>query len=615
MSTESVKSFIPALSPLPDNAEESLTLDFILPRLLYIGDVPITATISGAALLYRLLEDYPSDRLVIAQGNIWSEQPEWGHGDSSKSLSNVRYETLAVGRSRLLHSRFAKVYAAHLQLTARLRARTVNTLVKTFHPEAILTVAHGFSWVTAAAVAESLRIPLHLIVHDDWVSCNHLSNRMREFGRGQFAKVYRQAKTRFCASPYMAEEYERRYGINGTVLYPSQSTFTPVFESSCDSETQHFPTVSYAGTINSGGYAQSILNLAKVLEKFSGRVLLFSPHSKNELANFGLDRPNIVAHPLLDHHHLVEHLRKESDVLFIPMSFEPSDNQNMKELRAHNHEVYCVNSSWNNGEFGRLINEAEIPAKELPLGFISKTLSWSAIRMTLDQLQRVPSLWWNYRKLLRAFKPQVVVHSNFHHLILLWPLLSGTTNVFHVHDSFQPTRFYRVVLKLLEMRLRLFIGVSKFVAQSLVDLGMPRTKVAHVLNGIAEVHPSDKLKPLAAGRHDPLRIGIIGQVGQWKGHDLLVDALQLLKSRGDRFVCRIFGDGDPIYSAALKDKIIGSGLSYEMEWKGFVIDKNSIYSSIDLCVVPSRALEPFGMVAAEASLHACVSRSTHPTSE
>jgi len=275
----------------------------------------------------------------------------------------------------------------------------------------------------------------------------------------------------------------------------------------------------------------------------------------------------------------------------------------MKELRAHNHEVYCVNSSWNNGEFGRLINEAEIPAKELPLGFISKTLSWSAIRMTLDQLQRVPSLWWNYRKLLRAFKPQVVVHSNFHHLILLWPLLSGTTNVFHVHDSFQPTRFYRVVLKLLEMRLRLFIGVSKFVAQSLVDLGMPRTKVAHVLNGIAEVHPSDKLKPLAAGRHDPLRIGIIGQVGQWKGHDLLVDALQLLKSRGDRFVCRIFGDGDPIYSAALKDKIIGSGLSYEMEWKGFVIDKNSIYSSIDLCVVPSRALEPFGMVAAEASLH------------
>jgi len=330
MSTESVKSFIPALSPLPDNAEESLTLDFILPRLLYIGDVPITATISGAALLYRLLEDYPSDRLVIAQGNIWSEQPEWGHGDSSKSLSNVRYETLAVGRSRLLHSRFAKVYAAHLQLTARRRARTVNTLVKTFHPEAILTVAHGFSWVTAAAVAESLRIPLHLIVHDDWVSCNHLSNRMREFGRGQFAKVYRQAKTRFCASPYMAEEYERRYGINGTVLYPSQSTFTPVFESSCDSETQHFPTVSYAGTINSGGYAQSILNLAKVLEKFSGRVLLFSPHSKNELANFGLDRPNIVAHPLLDHHHLVEHLRKESDVLFIPMSFESSDNQNMR---------------------------------------------------------------------------------------------------------------------------------------------------------------------------------------------------------------------------------------------------------------------------------------------
>src|SRR4030095_12339472 len=38
-----------------------------LPRLLYIADVPVEASFHGSTLLYRLLQNYPSERLFILE--------------------------------------------------------------------------------------------------------------------------------------------------------------------------------------------------------------------------------------------------------------------------------------------------------------------------------------------------------------------------------------------------------------------------------------------------------------------------------------------------------------------------------------------------------------------
>jgi glycosyltransferase involved in cell wall biosynthesis len=262
-------------------------------------------------------------------------------------------------------------------------------------------------------------------------------------------------------------------------------------------------------------------------------------------------------------------------------------------------------SSWSNGDFEKALEAENVPFVSLPLGFISKTFSWSAVRMTLDQLTKIAKLWSGYRKAVRRFKPDVVLHSNFHHLVLLWPILGGCNHVFHVHDCFPPTRFYRFFLKLLEKRVRLFVGTSQFVSTSLVSLGISKAKVAHVLNGVSgsaeqELSP----RPLSARTNGkPVSIGIVGQVAEWKGHEVLVEALNLVKGHGVRFVCRIFGDGDPSYAAVLKDKVADLNLTSEIEWKGFVDETTSIYSLIDLCVVPSKAFETFGMTAAEASFY------------
>jgi glycosyltransferase involved in cell wall biosynthesis len=276
----------------------------------------------------------------------------------------------------------------------------------------------------------------------------------------------------------------------------------------------------------------------------------------------------------------------------------------MDGLRNRGHEVKCITTIWNEGSFEERLEKLSIPSISLPLGFISKTLSWSAVRMTLEQGMRLPALWRGYRKEIISYRPDIVLHSGFHHVFLLWPLLGGEINVFHVHDAFAPTRFYRQLFKLLSRRIKIFVGVSKFVADSLLCLGLAKGKITFVLNGVdVDECTCLPVEEKVTERTEPIRIGIVGQIDEWKGHEDLIDALHILEDRGQPFLCRIFGEGSPEFALKLVSRINEHKLTEKVEWMGFIDDRNLIYNSIDICVVPSRFPEPFGMVAAEAGLH------------
>lgn len=284
----------------------------------------------------------------------------------------------------------------------------------------------------------------------------------------------------------------------------------------------------------------------------------------------------------------------------------------MRGLRDRGHQIGCITSTWGDRRFVGFLNEIPVSHWNLPLGFISKTASWPAMLMTLDQIRKLPQLWLGYRRIIKKFAPDVVVHSNFHHLLILWPVLYGKPNVFHVHDYLAPSKFYRLILQLIARRVCLFIGVSKFIADSLAQLGISRESIRCVLNGIPpENHqaPIPESAPqftaVGNGSASPQEvcIGVVGQLGEWKGHHDLIEALRLLKQSGTPFICKIFGDGNQLYVDELREKIERYGLTNQIRWMGFVADAGAIYSSIDLCVIPSRAFEAFGMVAAEAAIH------------
>ncbi|HEX8493365.1 MAG TPA: glycosyltransferase family 4 protein [Pyrinomonadaceae bacterium] len=277
-------------------------------------------------------------------------------------------------------------------------------------------------------------------------------------------------------------------------------------------------------------------------------------------------------------------------------------------LRRRGHDVRCVASTWGDGKLALRLAAAGIPHISLPLGFISKTLNWSAVWMTLDQLRRVPRLWFGFRRYLREFEPDVVMQTNFHHIFLLWPLLSSRNTFFHVHDGFPASNFYRKLSKFLSRRLRAFIGVSRYIAENLLQLGIPPEKVCFVYNGVVIDAPLKEQAALSSeamesrnGSPRPARLGIVGQIGEWKGHDDFIEALRELRTAGLSFVCTIYGKGEAEYVSKLKERIERYELTANVRQAGFVDNPQDIYTEMDICVVPSRVPEAFGMVAAEAA--------------
>ena len=293
-----------------------------LPRLLYLADVPVEASYHGSALLYRLLQGYPVDRVRVIEGNLFSSR-------SDRRLPDVRYESLDVCWPRLLNSRLHDWYSLWLMSRSAGRTRQLPALLDGFEPEAVMTVAHGYTWVTAARFAAQRGVPLHLICHDDWPSVvpSTLRNRVdREFG-----DVYRQAASRLCVSPQMVTEYERRYGAAGTVLYPARGMDPPVFTAPPERLRQDggAPTLAFAGTVNSG-YARLLRRVADALEPLNGQLLLFGPVNPDQAASLGIDHPRIRLRGLVPQADLMTRLRDEADGLLVPMSFAPEDRPNME---------------------------------------------------------------------------------------------------------------------------------------------------------------------------------------------------------------------------------------------------------------------------------------------
>jgi glycosyltransferase involved in cell wall biosynthesis len=231
------------------------------------------------------------------------------------------------------------------------------------------------------------------------------------------------------------------------------------------------------------------------------------------------------------------------------------------------------------------------------------------MRMTVDTLSKSPRLWLGYRRHLKEFQPDVVVHSTLHHIFHLWPLLNPRNTFFHVHDPFAPTAFYRRLFRFLSLRVRAFIGVSRYIEHSIVALGVRPEKVFSVLNGVTPQEAGEENGELsginansgksANGNTAPVRVGIVGQIGEWKGHDDFVESLKGLKKEQLPFSVTIFGEGQQDYVAALKQKIEDYQLTNEVRWAGFVKSPREIFGQLDICVVPSRSQDPCPTVAIE----------------
>ena len=286
------------------------------PRLLYVGDVPVESTYHGSALLHRLLDGYA--KLTVLETGVPSQV--------ERRVPGAEYLSVRLNGSRWLKTRLHKYAVVWFTYRGAKHDRVTERLNGTEF-DCILTVAHGFGWLAAARLARKRAVPLHLVIHDDWPRAAQVPPAFRNWFDDQFANVYKQAQSRLCVSPSMAQAYQTRYGARGDVLYPMRASTAPDFAEPPArlAQNDHQFTAAFAGTINSPGYVKTLIALQRALTQVDGRLLIFGPSTPSEL-----DLPNVTACGLLPSTELMSRLRDEADVLFVPMSFDVAERSNME---------------------------------------------------------------------------------------------------------------------------------------------------------------------------------------------------------------------------------------------------------------------------------------------
>src|SRR5262249_39675777 len=297
----------------------------ILPRLSYLGEVPVECSYHGSALLWRLLENYPPRNLLIVEG-IHRSSVE-------RRLPGVRYiHPPTPGIGRMLSTRYALHVSEVLYRAIPILAASIVPSVAYHRPEAIITVCHGVFWLVAARVSNILKLPLHVIVHDHVPETLLASERTRTRLVREFGRIYSAAASRLCVSEAMATEYELTFGVAGQVLYPCRARSPlkqPLRAVRCCATSRGLTGV-FAGTVAGPDCGDALAALARQLAHVGGKLVIYGLINRADAALLGLDLPNVEFPGLVPASVLRERCQKEADFLYVPMSFSENISVNMR---------------------------------------------------------------------------------------------------------------------------------------------------------------------------------------------------------------------------------------------------------------------------------------------
>lgn len=269
----------------------------------------------------------------------------------------------------------------------------------------------------------------------------------------------------------------------------------------------------------------------------------------------------------------------------------------MKYLKDAGYEVKNISNAWNDGVFHGMLKEAGIPYQSFYIGKISKTIyPFKYLWWTINALLHLPLALIRLRKEIRRFQPDLCVFNNPQVLFLVKPLLKSTKILF-VHNE-KPGNNYFFRKSLIHPVLpTAHLAISGFIQRETKALGI-HTDMVHLVYNSVEVPAAVPDLP-----KKEWTIGCIGQIGEWKGQEDLIEALAILKKTGNQISCFIKGRGDIRFIAQLEQKISANDLSHQIYWKDYSQDIASFFEKINLLVVPSRVEEAFGRTAAEAGAY------------
>jgi glycosyltransferase involved in cell wall biosynthesis len=227
-----------------------------------------------------------------------------------------------------------------------------------------------------------------------------------------------------------------------------------------------------------------------------------------------------------------------------------------------------------------------------------------------------PRLIGYFKRLRRATlasQPDIIISNGFKtHILAAWAAPSGIPIVWHVRDYVRARPLMSRLMRAHARRCSVAITNSQSTAEDLAQAYNGRLKIRTVYNAIDlerfnACGAALDLDALAGAQHPDetrIRVGLLGTTARWKGHEIFLRALAML--RDDRI--RGYIIGGPIYDTRgsqftmpeLQETARKLGLNGRVRFTGYVNDPAAAIRALDVVVHASTRPEPFGRVVAEA---------------
>jgi hypothetical protein len=302
-----------------------------LPRLLYVGPA-IEPSFGGSALLYKLLQDYPRERLVSVEMQL-SGMVKLKNTFGCRSILIARPPARLGPRAHTLFD-LTLLYGRHVW------ANWLNWRLQDYRFEAVVGVTHGWLCEVGLLLAHKRKVPFHAIIHDHAQNTLPAPRGLSHYRQRRWERLCRLADSRLCVSPYMAEAVNKIGGLPSVVLYPglAPGTELKVWSPPARSNGAANLTFGFIGTVHPG-YREMILSFGEVLQAAGHRLMLHSPGAA-ELAT--LQPRGLVNGGWIPTEAVAKTLQQETDALFLPMSFHESDAPNMRVSFPSKIVEYCA---------------------------------------------------------------------------------------------------------------------------------------------------------------------------------------------------------------------------------------------------------------------------------
>jgi len=298
------------------------------PKLLLVSDIYPEAGSGGAMVLYRLLEQYPADRLLVVSKE----------SKPSGRLPNVTYLSIDNPIPRWMMMRVNPFWPVMMARKSRYLAGSVFQQIDGFKPEAVLTVAQDHLCFVASEISRKKGISFHVIVHDDW--SHHQTIRhchwTKSFGMmacdWMIGGLFKDASSVSCVSDGMAESYAQRYGIKPKVLLPSRGEDLATIQKP-QAHSIGRPVFAYAGNIFHPWIVESLNSLADCLATLGGHLDLYiTDEAWASSLSWGLNTQRSRHAGFLPPRELVQRIALSSGGLFLPASFHAKDKLDVSTL-------------------------------------------------------------------------------------------------------------------------------------------------------------------------------------------------------------------------------------------------------------------------------------------